>query len=133
VWLFVALWVIVGLGWGRKKSQLTVRSEAYLVGAAGASIVLWLLIGLNDLIGLVFLVWLRSSSAFWFVWELIFLTSVVAVFWVGPVLSVALLGWAILHPSRARFRPRTIAITVSAVVLLAIDALFYCAIAALSV
>jgi hypothetical protein len=129
VWVFVTVWIMVGLGLARLTFQKAASSETYLVAASRATTSLFLLIGLVYAIGLIFLVWLKIVSGFWFVWELMFLTSVVAVFWVGPALGIALLSWAAIGHWRLRYAPRAIATTGFALAILVIDVLLYYAIA----
>jgi hypothetical protein len=82
------------------------------------------------LIGLIFLVWLKISSAFWLIWELLFLVSVVVVFWVVPALGVALLCWALVGRQKFQHSPRALAVAVWGLAGCAIDALLYFTIAA---
>ena len=129
VWFLVGVWIIVGLVGARKRFQGAVPSEAYLLAASRALFTLSLFIASIDVIGLVFLVWLKISSGFWFIWELLFLTSVVAVFWVAPVVLLVLLCSALLGRQRLHHSSRGLSIVARCMAGIAIDVALYYAFA----
>ena len=128
MWSLVAVWIIVGLVGARQRFQDAVPSEAFLLAASRAFIALCIAIGFIYLIGLVFLVWLKITSVFWAFWQLLFLMSVVAVFWVAPAFGIVLLCWALVGRRRLCHSPRALILTARGLVALAADVLLYYAI-----
>ncbi len=100
------------------------------MAASRALFTLCLVIGGIYLIGLVFLVWLKISSWFWFIYQLIFLLSIVIVFWVAPVLGVVLMCWALVGRQWLRHSQRALIGAARGLVGIAADALLYYAIVA---
>jgi hypothetical protein len=129
-WLIVVAWIMVELVGARKRFRDVIPSEAYLLAASRAVFALCLVIGGIYLIGLIFLVWLKITSDFWFIWELLFLMSVVAGFWIMPALSISLICWAVLGRGKFRHSPRVLASVARGLGCVAVDALLYCAITA---
>jgi hypothetical protein len=127
-WSLVAVWIVAGLVGARKRFPEAAASEAYLLAASRAVFTLSLVIGSINLIGLVFMVWLKISSLVWFFWELFFLTSVIAVFWIAPVLCAVLLGWALVGRQSLHHSPRALMMTARALAGIVADVLVYYAI-----
>ena len=127
-WLLVAVWITVGLFGARQRFQKSIVSEAYLLAASKALFMLCLVIGGIYLVGLVFLVWLKITSAFWFIWELLFGVSVITVFWIAPLLGVALLCWALVGRRQLNHSPRALRSAACSIAAVVADGLLYYAI-----
>jgi len=127
-WLLVTAWIVVGLFGARRRFQGAISSEAYLLAASRALFTLCLFAAGVYVIGLIFLVWLKISSGFWLIWQLLFLMSVVAVFWVTPAVGIVLLCWALVGRKRLRHSSRALTMTARALAGIAADILLYYAI-----
>ena len=86
---------------------------------------LCLVVGGIFFIGLVFLAWLKIASGLWFLWEPLFLMSVIAVFWVAPALAIVLLGWALVGRQRLHHTPRPLRMAARSLGGIVADVLLY--------
>ena len=128
-WIFTGSWTVAGAFLLRPCfMSLQNRGERFCATAAVALLGLSALIAFVFVVGLVSLVWLKLTSAFWFIWELFYLMSVVCVFRTLPILVVALVGWAALGRWRSHFSVRSLRICATAVLGVALDILLYFAI-----
>jgi hypothetical protein len=76
-------------------------------------------------VGLVFLAWLKITSALWFIWQFFFLMSVVCVFKVLPFFTLGLMCWALIGRRRASFSLRSLKLTSACLMAVLIDAALY--------
>jgi len=125
-WAAVAAWLVVVATLLRGRfTDLPIRSDQVCSQAASAFLALAVLIMAVFTIGLVFLAWLKITSAFWFIWQLFYLMSVVCVFRVLPFFAVALLCWAVIGRWRAGFSLRTLRLTSAYLLAVLLDAALY--------
>ncbi len=125
-WLLVLAWLAGGVFAMRNHVRLAEAGpERYCEAAAWAFLMLSAVIAVNFGVGLVFLVWLKITSAFWFVWQLFYLMSVICVFWAMPVFAVSLLAWAAVGRFRGHYGRRSLMLCAACLLGLAVDALLY--------
>jgi hypothetical protein len=125
-WAFVTGWLIAGTALLHSLDLASERKIATYCWAAARSF-LWLCIAfvLIALVGLIFLQWLKIVSGFWFIWELLWLMSVVCIFRVLPFFCVLLVGWALVSRLTGTMKHRTIFVAVSCPAALVLNAALY--------
>ncbi len=123
-WLSATAWLVIVAAKSRARvAALPIRSEQVCSRLASAFLSLAVAIMSIFTVGLVFLAWLKISSAFWFIWELFYLMSVVIVFRVMPLLAVILICWAAVGRWRAGFSLRSLRLTSTCLVAVLLDEL----------
>jgi hypothetical protein len=124
--LCVAVWLLVAGGLLRRRFvAVPSRSEQVCSGTALAFLALAVAIMALFAVGLVFLAWLRITSAFWVFWQLFYLMSVVCVFRVLPLVAVGLACWAAIGRWRIGFSLRCLRLALACLPALLIDAALY--------
>jgi hypothetical protein len=122
----VAAWLILAAGVLRRRFVAApTRSEQGCSAAALAFLSLVVAIMALFAVGLVFLAWLRITSVFWVFWQLLYLLSVVCVFWVLPFVAVGLTCWALIGRWRLGFSPRCLKLASVCLPALLLDAALY--------
>ena len=122
----VAAWLIVAAGVLRRRFvAVPTRSEEVCSATALAFLSFVAAIMALFAVGLVFLAWLRITSVFWMFWELLYLMSVVCVFWVLPFVATGLTCWALIGRWRLGFSSRCLKLASVCLPALLIDAALY--------
>jgi hypothetical protein len=125
-WLCVTIWlVIVGAFSRRRFGAVPIHAERVCSATASAFLLLAAVITLTFGVGLIFLAWLKVTSAFWIFWQLLYLMSVVCVFWVLPFVAVGLICWALIGKWRAGFSARSVKLASVCFPVVFIDAALY--------
>jgi len=125
-WLCVGVWLVVVVALLRKRFVTTpVRSERVCSATALAFLALAGVIMFIFGVGLVFLAWLKVTSAFWIFWQLFYLMSVVCVFRVLPLVAIGLICWALIGKWRAGFSTRSVRLASVCLPVVVVDAALY--------
>jgi hypothetical protein len=125
-WFSVAVWLIIVAALLRRRfATIPIRSEQTCSALASAFLALAVTITAVFVVGLVFLAWLKITSGFWFIWQLLYLMSVVCVFRVLPLFALGLMCWALIGRRRASFSLRSLKLTSACLMALLIDAALY--------
>jgi hypothetical protein len=126
VWLVVAGWLVIGSALARKRfATISIHSERVCSAVALAFFSLELTIMLIFAIGLIFLVWLKTTSVFWAFWKLGFFMSVICVFTVLPILAIGLFCWSFIGRQRANYSSRNLYLSLICLVTTLIDGALY--------
>lgn len=124
-WLFSLLWVLIGAVSLRWRFSGVLRSEGWFLSAIVAFCGLSVAIFVVFTIGLIFLIWLRIVSSFWFFYVVIQALSVVALFWVFPVFVAIFSLWLLFGKSRAKYSKRSVVFYWRCLFICAVDVLLY--------
>jgi hypothetical protein len=125
-WFSVAMWlIIVAALLHRRFAAIPIRAERMCSAVATAFLALTGTIAAVFVVGLVFLAWLKITSALWFIWQFFLLMSVVCVFKVLPFFTLGLMCWALIGRRRASFSLRSLKLTSACLMALLIDAALY--------
>jgi hypothetical protein len=125
-WFGVVVWLIIVVALlHRRFAAIPIRSERMCSAVASAFLALAVTITAVFVVGLVFLAWLKITSAFWFIWQLFYLMSVVCVFRVLPFFALGLMCWAFIGRRRASFSLRSLKLTSACLIALLIDTALY--------
>jgi hypothetical protein len=125
-WLGVVVWlIIVAALLDRRFAAIPIRSERMCSAVASAFLALAATISAVFVVGRVLLVWLKITSAFWFIWQLFYLMSVICVFRVLPFFALGLLCWTLIGRWREGFSPRSLRLTLACLSAALVDAAVY--------
>ena len=128
-WVIVVVWILVGTFLLRLKDLSRHRSsESYCWPAGRAFLWLCVFFATISIIGLIFLAWLRITSSFWVLWQLLWVLSIICIFRVLPFIAMALVGWALSDLWRHGARVSSTFIAIACPVALALDTALYFAV-----
>jgi len=122
---FVGAWLAVGFSFRRQPAKVPLASEEYCTGLAVPFVWLCAAIAVVFLTGMIFLDWLGIESGFWAIWQLLWILSVTAVFWVLPFLGVSIAFWGYAGRLTAGYTSRTIRLCNACLLALLLDAGLY--------
>jgi hypothetical protein len=124
-WLFSSLWICIGALVMRRRFSEVAYSERWLSSALCAFRNLALFICIIFTVGIVFLLWLKVVSMFWFFWEVMFALSVISLFWMFPVVVVGFSCWVCFGRFVNHYGKRSIILYWQCLLAVAVDVLLY--------